>query len=226
MRWNQAVGLVVLVVITALGVSMTVGRAAGRDAGFLEAKALCRNATMSLRATTEETIPVSEASLPLCPVGSILPYVGDIERVLPAHDDPASRRNDHWVICNGDPWPMGTEEGLRRRFGDTTPNLMSPGGMFLAGVWPYEPSRTGGRADIPLSSDHDHQLDPGHRFHALRVRAGTVTDRAALQTHWLSQSNRKLRKLSDTRTSMAAGHDHGGENRPPFHPVVYIIRYR
>jgi hypothetical protein len=112
---------------------------------------------------------------------------------------------DGWALCDGatvsDPGP-----GLRD-FNAAMPGVQTPiltDNRFVMGVGIGSAGITGGRNDIPNDGSHTHSFSQ------------TTADMAPDASHFTSGSF----------TNAAGGHTHGGENRPSFLGLPYIIRVR
>lgn len=132
------------------------------------------------------------------PIGAILPYYGD----------PAALDGSGWVPCDGTPCPDWADERLKLFLRNRSPER--PGclpnlndGRFLRGTGSLdELGRSGGTDAIRVDGEHSH--DSG---------------------------GRKLKRGGEDSTPeyhvyTAGAHDHGGDNRPPFVNVYYIMRLK
>ena len=157
-------------------------------------------AGVDLIGTTQPVWGQSNGAPGEVPIGTILPYSGSLE-ALPSN----------WVLCDGrtidDP-----ESPLR---GTAVPDLTDD--RFLMGVGAgTSVGVTGGVNEIVTDGSH------GHR--------GEASDRVTQKTgspRYLDTSGNKGFKHTHSLSIQADGrHNHGGDNRPNFYSVRFIIRVR
>ena len=126
-----------------------------------------------------------------------------IGTVLPFAGDPSSL-GPNWALCDGgtvtDPGPglhdFGGAAGVQ------TPDLTDS--RFVMGVGASSVGLTGGRNDIPTDGSHTHSF--GQTSSDLAPDASSNT--------------------SGSFTNPAGAHSHGGDNRPRYMGLQYIIRVR
>jgi hypothetical protein len=118
--------------------------------------------------------------------------------VLPFVGDPATLVGSGWVLCDGGDFPPNARPDLVNKLGKV-PNLMTKDGVFLAGLSPFRPNTSGGNATIPADGDHNHP------------QAGLFVSKDGSGGYGYHHAN-------------TGSHTHGGENRPPFYGVMYIMR--
>jgi hypothetical protein len=147
-----------------------------------------------------QTGPSSDSSLLGVPIGTILPFAGSLE-ALPSN----------WLPCDG----RAVEDPKSPLRGSKVPDLTD--NRFLMGVGPTETvGTTGGTNAISPDGRHGH--------------AGTATDRVTQKTgspRYLDTSGNKGFKHTHNLSIKSDGlHSHGGDNRPSFYAVRFIIRVR
>ena len=134
------------------------------------------------------------------PVGTILPYAGSIE-ALPAN----------WLPCDG----RKVTDPQSPLDGSNVPDLTDD--RFLMGIGATGTVGATGGANV-MTTDGNH----GH--------TGTATDRVNQRTgspRYLDNSGNKGFRHTHTLSIRADGrHNHGGDNRPNFYAVRFIIRVR
>ena len=123
--------------------------------------------------------------------------------ILPFAGDAASL-DANWVVCNG---ATVTDPGAGLLDFSPAPGVQVPNltdNRFLMGVAAGAVGVTGGRNDLPTDGSHTHSFGQ------------TSSDLAPDASHFTSGSF----------TNAAGGHNHGGDNRPVFLGVQYIVRVR
>lgn len=124
--------------------------------------------------------------------------------ILPFGGD-TSALDDNWMLCNGatvaNPG-VGLADFNGSAGGVQVPNLTD--NRFLMGVTAGNVGASGGRNDIPAGGSHTHTFGQ------------TSVDRAPDASHFSDGSF----------TNPSGSHSHGGENRPQYTGVQYIIRVR
>jgi len=144
--------------------------------------------------SVDERIKKLEGYLAQVPPGTILPWDPIIRD---GSGKPTGQLNPlpkGWAICNGL---------------NGTPNLV---GIFLMGAADQrDVGKTGGRADIPADGDHTPSGSVG-------ISKGGPDGRGFLGKGEAFAANGSF---AGTRVP---GHTHGGENRPPFYSVIYVIK--
>lgn len=147
----------------------------------------------------EYAIPTSIPLLGV-PVGAVLPFVGSLDSLPP-----------EWLPCDG----RVVDDPDSPLHGAALPNLTDD--RFLMGVESsYQVRGLGGTNEIAFDGSHGHA---GETASQVTLRRGTPRylvdrgDRGVQHTH-------KLEMRTDGR------HQHGGENRPKFYGVRFIIRVK
>ena len=142
----------------------------------------------------------SESSLLGVPIGAILPYAGALES-LPSN----------WLPCDG---RTVTDPGSPLD-GTKLPNLTDD--RFLMGVGESTlVGSTGGTNAIAVDGNHSHGGEAGDR----------VTQKTG-SPRYLDTKGNKGFKHSHNLTIRANGrHNHGGDSRPNYYGVRFIIRVR
>lgn len=160
--------------------------------------------------------PYAHRAAAIPPIGSIIPFVGDSTTLA----------DSAWVLCDGSPFPPGADPGLVASIGPNTPNLMTTDGRFLAGITPFVPNSIRGRSDIPSEPAHTH-FTVEREVNALNADWCRTADDCR-GPNVVGVPNIGTKDLDDhlTTASPVGGHDHGGDNRPRFYGVMYIVRYR
>ncbi len=134
------------------------------------------------------------------PVGTILPFAGSLDAL------PAS-----WVPCDG----RAVDDPNSPLHGSKVPDLTDD--RFLMGVSATSTVGVTGGANL-ITTDGSH----GH--------SGTATDRVNQKTgspRYLDNSGNKGFKHTHPLSIRSDGrHNHGGDNRPNFYAVRFIIRVR
>ena len=142
----------------------------------------------------------SEGTLLGVPVGAILPFAGSLD-ALPSN----------WVPCDG----RTVDDPSSPLNGSKVPDLTDD--RFLMGVGATSTVGVTGGANL-ITTDGSH----GH--------SGTATDRVTQKTgspRYLDNSGNKGFKHTHPLSIRADGrHNHGGDNRPNFYAVRFIIRVR
>jgi hypothetical protein len=124
--------------------------------------------------------------------------------ILPFGGDAASL-DDSWMVCDGATVTspgIGLVDFNSSAGGVQVPNLTDS--RFLMGVSSSSVGSTGGRNDIPSDGSHTHTF--GQTASDLAPDASNVSN--------------------GSYTNPSGAHTHGGENRPKFVGVQYIIRVR
>ena len=127
-----------------------------------------------------------------------------IGTILPFGGD-AALLDDSWMVCDGSTVASpgaGLVDFNGSAGGIQVPNLTD--NRFLMGVSSGSVGAIGGRNDIPAGGSHTHTFGQ------------SSVDRAPDASHFSDGSF----------TNPAGSHNHGGENRPQFTGVQYIIRVR
>ena len=134
------------------------------------------------------------------PIGTILPYAGSLDSLPP-----------NWVLCDG----RTISDPDSPLDGSSVPDLTDD--RFLMGVGAgTSVGVTGGVNEIVTDGTHSHR--------------GTASDRVTQKTgspRYLDSSGNKGFKHTHTLSIQSDGrHNHGGDNRPNFYSVRFIMRVR
>lgn len=155
-----------------------------------------------------DSTPLGERTALATAPSAVHAYLADagvpVGSVLPFAGDPALL-GSNWALCDGgtvtDPDPSLRDFNAGAA-GVQTPNLTDS--RFIMGVAQGSVGITGGRNDIPSDGSHTHSFSQ------------TSSDLAPD-----ASSN-----TSGSYTNPAGAHTHGGENRPRYLGLQYIIRVR
>lgn len=143
-----------------------------------------------------------EATAPLqgVPIGTVLPYIGPLD-VLPTE----------WLPCDGR-IVNDSESPLR---GVQLPNLSD--NRFLMGVeGPEFVGLSAGSNLIPRARPHSHSGSTSGRTREL---SGTPR-------RLVNAGDKSLQHTHQVEIQSAGDHNHGGENRPQFYGVRFIVRVK
>jgi hypothetical protein len=142
----------------------------------------------------------SQAPLAGVPIGAILPFIGPLD-TLP----------DTWLPCDGRTVddPSSPIHGLE--LPDLTDGrfLMGVGAAGMIGV-------SGGSNAIPTAGGHTHSGEA----------TGRITQTSGSPRNLEQRGDKGFRHSHALTVSSSGGHDHGGDNRPAFYGVHYIVRVK
>jgi hypothetical protein len=163
------------------------------------------------------------------PIGSIIPFVGD-QNIL---------AGTGWLLCDGTDLPADADPSLRASLKGKTPSLNTPQGVFLAGLPMAQRGEAGGRWDIPGTGaisitgtmrtklcGADYQNIKLPHYNASPIPGGCISW-SFVDAHdgprggWYFENGYWPLDINGLPS-----HDHGGDNRPPYYGVSYIIRVR
>ena len=147
-------------------------------------------------------LPINPAPLGGVPIGTIVPYVGPL-RALPPN----------WVICDG----AVINNPQSPLNGQPTPRL-TDNRFFMSVPQEEDVLNMGGLNEIPRDGLHTHTYS-----------GTTAPDSAPILVKEKENLNSSVSSFPHTHTfsgtvSPAGEHSHGGENRPRYVSVLYILR--
>gem|GEM_PF-6120729 len=124
-----------------------------------------------------------------------------IGTIVPFFGNIADLDGTGWVLCNS---------ANSNAYPGVVPNLEN---RFIVGAGNLSLGEAGGRADIPTDGNHSHSGTSGYSNVGGATPAGFMKSGSNCRYHTHSFS-----------TSQAGNHNHGGDNRPPFFVINYIIK--
>ena len=134
------------------------------------------------------------------PVGTILPYIGTFD-ALPSE----------WLPCDG----RTVNDQDSPLHGTQLPNLTDD--RFLMGVDSAEMVGVmSGSSSIPQDGHHSHN----------GATTGRIREQSGTPRRLVNSGDKTFQHTHDIQIQAEAGHNHGGENRPQFFGVRFIVRVK
>ena len=142
----------------------------------------------------------AEAPLAGVPIGVVLPFIGPLD-TLP----------DGWLPCDG----RTVNDANSPINGVQLPDLTD--GRFLMGVGAEGMiGVSGGSNALPTAGGHSHSGEA----------TGRITQTSGTPRNLEQRGDKGFRHTHALSLSSAGGHNHGGDKRPAFYGVRYIVRVK